>query len=286
MSRPERLRTWMWLHPFATGILAIITVITFATANAGTWLGRGVVLAIVIAFTVYAINVRDRPPSDEPQREPGVERDPYAGISTEHDSETGELRVIMPYDAENARRRAAAVAAGVYVKAYPDQAAFQRHAAILATDHWVVSTVVERKPNAGCLRIALLWWLVLIFPPRPELLVTYRHEPPAAPKPDLDVRVRTARPAPSPEPAPAAAAAATPPTTIPPHLEPVTHQACFTCGAIVSITHNFCPNCGARLGLRTPPTPADTPIPMPAPNPPPADPGSANSDANHPKTEP
>jgi hypothetical protein len=283
VSHYDRTRDWISLHRYATALLLLFAFLLFATTSGsgGDLLGRIILLAIVVWFTVHFINIRSGPSRGVAAR-PGDNEREYEygdGAREEYDPETGEVRVITPYDAESERRRAAAVAAGVYVKSYPDQRAFQRHAAELATDHWVVSSVVERKPNAGCLRIALLWWFVLIFPPRPELLVTYRYEPPAKPKRDLEVNVRPAKPAvPAPAPAttPAPVAATLEPSPGPvaasPNLEPVTHQACFTCGAIVSITHNFCPNCGARLGIRAQPAAPVAPaalIPMPAPAQPP-----------------
>jgi hypothetical protein len=65
------------------------------------------------------------------------------------------------------------VADETMVRVYKGNDAYQKDARKLADQGWRVVNVVERRPRAGCLRILLLWWLTLLRPPRPELVVTY-----------------------------------------------------------------------------------------------------------------
>lgn len=60
----------------------------------------------------------------------------------------------------------------------PDE--YQRDAQRLSRDGWSVSNVTERRPRSGCLRVfLLLGFLALVFPPKPELVVTYTRMVPA-----------------------------------------------------------------------------------------------------------
>jgi hypothetical protein len=59
------------------------------------------------------------------------------------------------------------------VRVYKTTDAYQSDLAKLTKKGWITQTVTERKPRAGCARIILLWWFTLIFPPKPELVVTY-----------------------------------------------------------------------------------------------------------------
>lgn len=61
------------------------------------------------------------------------------------------------------------------VRVYKDASAYQHDAKRLAKDGWRVANTVERRPRAGCARIVLLWWLTLLRPPKPELVVTYER---------------------------------------------------------------------------------------------------------------
>jgi hypothetical protein len=65
------------------------------------------------------------------------------------------------------------------VRTYKEPKRFARDARRLSNDGWRVVNTVERHPRAGCLRILLLWWFVLLLPPKPELIVTYERERPA-----------------------------------------------------------------------------------------------------------
>lgn len=62
------------------------------------------------------------------------------------------------------------------VRTYKNTDQYQRDAAKLAQQGWRVVNTVERRPRAGCARIILLWWLTLLRPPRPELVVTYARQ--------------------------------------------------------------------------------------------------------------
>jgi hypothetical protein len=61
------------------------------------------------------------------------------------------------------------------VRVYSSNSAYQKDAAKLAKQGWTPITVTERRPRAGCARIILLWWLTLLRPPKPELVVTYQR---------------------------------------------------------------------------------------------------------------
>lgn len=61
------------------------------------------------------------------------------------------------------------------VRTYKDSDSYRRDAASLAKKGWKVTNTVERRPRAGCARIVLLWWLTLLRPPKPELVVTYER---------------------------------------------------------------------------------------------------------------
>lgn len=61
------------------------------------------------------------------------------------------------------------------VRVYGGNGDYQKDAKRLAKDGWNPVNVVERRPRAGCARILLLWWLTLLRPPKPELVVTYQR---------------------------------------------------------------------------------------------------------------
>jgi hypothetical protein len=61
------------------------------------------------------------------------------------------------------------------VRVYTSAGGYRRDAAKLAKQGWSPIHVTERRPRAGCLRILLLWWLVLLRPPKPQLVVTYQR---------------------------------------------------------------------------------------------------------------
>src|SRR6476619_4185537 len=61
------------------------------------------------------------------------------------------------------------------VRIYHRSSADQRDAKRLARSGWFPIHTVERRPRAGCIRILFLWWLVLLRPPKPELVVTYQR---------------------------------------------------------------------------------------------------------------
>jgi hypothetical protein len=59
------------------------------------------------------------------------------------------------------------------IRVYKSNSAYQHDARKLAGQGWRVVSVTERRPRAGIARIVLLMFLVLIFPPKPQLVVTY-----------------------------------------------------------------------------------------------------------------
>ena len=73
------------------------------------------------------------------------------------------------------------MSAQTLVRVYKSNGAYQSDAANLARQGWVPLSVTERRPRAGCARILLLWWLTLLRPPRPELVVTYQRVPQQTP---------------------------------------------------------------------------------------------------------
>lgn len=69
--------------------------------------------------------------------------------------------------------RGASVSAETMVRTYPNPDAYQRDARKLAGKGWSVSNTMERKPRAGCARILTLGLFTMLFPPKPEIVVTY-----------------------------------------------------------------------------------------------------------------
>lgn len=59
------------------------------------------------------------------------------------------------------------------VRVYTSAEDYGKDAKKLANQGWSVSNVTHRQPRAGCGRIIFLWWLTLLRPPKPELIVTY-----------------------------------------------------------------------------------------------------------------
>lgn len=59
------------------------------------------------------------------------------------------------------------------VRVYKNPKAYQKDASKLAKDQWQSDSVTERKPRAGIGRILSLGFFTLLFPPKPELVVTY-----------------------------------------------------------------------------------------------------------------
>lgn len=104
------------------------------------------------------------------------------------------------------------------VRVYRSTSEYQRDAQGLARKGWQPTSVTERKPRAGCLRLILLWWLVLIIPPKPELVVTYQRGIGQSAAEALAIAELS---------------------KLPGH--------CPNCGHAVSPTSYFCPNCKANL---------------------------------------
>lgn len=59
------------------------------------------------------------------------------------------------------------------VKTYKSADDYSSDARSMAKDGWTVTNTMERRPRAGCMRVILLWWLTLLRPPKPEVVVTY-----------------------------------------------------------------------------------------------------------------
>jgi hypothetical protein len=59
------------------------------------------------------------------------------------------------------------------VRVYKKPKDYERDAAKMAKDSWSAESVTERRPRSGIGRIATLGFGSLVFPPKPELVVTY-----------------------------------------------------------------------------------------------------------------
>lgn len=59
------------------------------------------------------------------------------------------------------------------VRVYKKPKEYEKDASKMAKDNWSVESVTERRPRSGIGRIATLMLLALVFPPKPELVVTY-----------------------------------------------------------------------------------------------------------------
>lgn len=62
----------------------------------------------------------------------------------------------------------------ILIRQYKSENAFRHDAERLANRGYIVATVTNQQPRAGCLRILTLGLFTLIFPPKPVLIVTYR----------------------------------------------------------------------------------------------------------------
>ena len=62
------------------------------------------------------------------------------------------------------------------VRTYTSTGAYNQDARKLERQGWRVINTVNREPRAGCLRILTLGLFTLIFPPKPQIVVTYRRQ--------------------------------------------------------------------------------------------------------------
>ena len=67
------------------------------------------------------------------------------------------------------------MSAGVTVREYKDANAFNRDAESMAAAGWEVASFTERTERRSCLGIILSFGLLLIRPPKPHIVVTYRY---------------------------------------------------------------------------------------------------------------
>lgn len=61
----------------------------------------------------------------------------------------------------------------IVVKRYKDEREYQRDAQRMARKGYKVVSSTSEKPRAGCARILTLGIFTLLFPPKPEFVVTY-----------------------------------------------------------------------------------------------------------------
>lgn len=60
------------------------------------------------------------------------------------------------------------------VRTYTSAKAYQNDAKRLARDGWSAANVTEHRRRSGCIRVFLLLGIfALVFPPKPEIVVTY-----------------------------------------------------------------------------------------------------------------
>ena len=60
------------------------------------------------------------------------------------------------------------------VRVYTDPGRYRKDAERLAREGWRVEQVTEHRRRSGCLRVFLLLGIfALVFPPKPEIVVTY-----------------------------------------------------------------------------------------------------------------
>ena len=62
------------------------------------------------------------------------------------------------------------------VREYRSREAFDRDAINASANGWRVVSVTESQQRAGCIRIMLLWFIALLWRPKPRLIVTYAHD--------------------------------------------------------------------------------------------------------------
>jgi hypothetical protein len=70
------------------------------------------------------------------------------------------------------------MATEVLVRVYKNQSEYQRDAQRLSVEGWRVVSVTEQEQRSGCIRIVLLWFLALLWKPKPRILVTYNRVTP------------------------------------------------------------------------------------------------------------
>lgn len=100
------------------------------------------------------------------------------------------------------------------VRVYKKPDEYQRDAQRLAAQGWIVANTMERRPRAGCARILTLGLFTLVFPPKPELVITYSRVVGSG-------------------------------TGVASALEPQ-FIACPQCGGPVPVSAQFCPSCGLK----------------------------------------
>lgn len=64
----------------------------------------------------------------------------------------------------------------VMVKRYRTEREYQRDAGRMAKRGYRVAHVVSETQRAGCMRIVTLGIFTLLFPPKPQFVVTYQRE--------------------------------------------------------------------------------------------------------------
>lgn len=62
----------------------------------------------------------------------------------------------------------------IIVRRYKSDSEYQKDANKLAKAGYVVTNATSEQPRSGCLRILTLG---IFFKPKPELVVTYQHQP-------------------------------------------------------------------------------------------------------------
>lgn len=68
------------------------------------------------------------------------------------------------------------------IQIYIGSKTFQKDAKRLARDGWTVASTTINKRRSSCLRVILLGLFCLVFPPKPEIIVTYQRSLPMPPQ--------------------------------------------------------------------------------------------------------
>lgn len=106
-----------------------------------------------------------------------------------------------------------------FVVVYTSPKQYAQDAQRQAASGWVPLTVTERSPRAGCFRIFTLGLWSLVFPPKPELVVTYQRVSQIQPSSRVSIL----------------------------KITPSTVRHCTICGGLCNASDEFCANCGSPL---------------------------------------
>lgn len=76
-------------------------------------------------------------------------------------------------ESNQTHRKENIVSKSILVKRYKDERAYQKDAQRMVRRGYKVTSVTSEMQRAGCARILTLGIFTLLFPPKPQLVVTY-----------------------------------------------------------------------------------------------------------------